>query len=143
MNLRKLLSPLSPLNPLLRMMTIWGTHLPRLESHQEIAVAVRESSRPAKKRVGQRTPAKRVSSGPPPQKPTTTRMVTSKKTMFLFCSINARGLGLPKRDLLKIISKNLVLISVVSKKFSFLSLPLLLGGLGLVSGPPLWGSSVV
>ena len=65
--------------------------------------------------------------------------------MFLLSSINALGLGPRKRDFGKDynLSINLVLISVVSKKLSFLSLPLLPGGLGLVSGPPLWGSRVV
>ena len=46
---------------------------------KEIAVAVKESSRPVKKRIGQRTPAQRVSSGPPPRKPTAPCLVTSKK----------------------------------------------------------------
>ena len=53
------------------------------------------------------------------------------------------GLALASGTLLRIASKNIVLISVVSKKLKFLSLPLLPGGLGLVSGPPLWGSRVV
>ena len=46
---------------------------------KEIAFVVKESSRPFKKRIGQRTPAKRVSSGPLPRKPTTPCLVTSKK----------------------------------------------------------------
>ena len=56
-----------------------GDSPPSVGITKEIAVAVKESSRPAKKRVGQRTPAKRVSSGPPPRKPTTPRLVTSKR----------------------------------------------------------------
>ena len=63
--------------------------------------------------------------------------------MFLLSSINARGLGPSSETLSRIISINVVLISVVSKKLSFLSLPLLPGGLGLVSGPSLWGSRLV
>ena len=55
-----------------------GDSPPSVGITKEIAVAVKESSRPAKKRVGQRTPAKRVSSGPP-RKPTTPRLVTSKR----------------------------------------------------------------
>ena len=46
---------------------------------KEIAVAVKESSRPVKKRIGQRTPAPRMSSGNPPRKPTAPCLVTSKK----------------------------------------------------------------
>ena len=46
---------------------------------KEIAVAVKESSGPVKKRIGQQTPAKKVSAGPPPQKPTIPRLVTSEK----------------------------------------------------------------
>ena len=78
MNLSKLLRPLSPLSPLFRMMTIWETP-PFVGITKEIAAAVKESSRLAKKRVGQRTPAKIVSSGPSQGKSTTPRLVTSKK----------------------------------------------------------------
>ena len=56
-----------------------GDSPPSVGITKEIAVAVKESSRLAKKGVGQRPPAKRVSSGPPPRKPTTPRLVTSKK----------------------------------------------------------------
>ena len=56
-----------------------GDSPPSVGVTKEIAVAVKESSRPVKKRTGLRTPAKKVSSGPPPRKPTTPRLVTSKK----------------------------------------------------------------
>ena len=49
-----------------------GDSPPSVGITKEIAVAVKESSRPAKKRVGQRTPAKRVSSCTP-------RLVSSKR----------------------------------------------------------------
>ena len=46
---------------------------------KEKAVAAKESSRPVKKGIGQRTTAKRVSSGPLLRKPTTPCLVSSKK----------------------------------------------------------------
>ena len=64
-----------------------------------MAVAVKESSRLLKERIGQRarTPAKGVSSGPSSRKLTSTCLVTSKNIMFLLCAINALGLRLRKR----------------------------------------------
>ena len=56
-----------------------GDSPPSVGVTKEIAVAVKESSRPVKKRIAQRTPARKVSSGPPPRKPSTPRLVTSKK----------------------------------------------------------------
>ena len=63
-----------------------GDSPPSVGITKEIAVAVKESSRLAKKRVGQRTPAKIVSSGPPPRKPTTPRLVTSKNNVLIMCN---------------------------------------------------------
>ena len=64
-----------------------------------MAVAVKESSRLLKERLGQRarTPAKEVSSDPSPRKLTSICLVASKNIMFLLCSINALGLRLRKR----------------------------------------------
>jgi len=56
-----------------------GDSPPSVGITKEIAVAVKESSPPVKNHTGQRTPARRVSSGPPLRKPTTCRLVTSKK----------------------------------------------------------------
>ena len=63
--------------------------------------------------------------------------------MFLLSSINARGIGPRKRDFVKNdIHKSSVYICCVQETLLF-EPPLLPGGLGLVSGPPLWGSRVV
>ena len=48
---------------------------------KEIAVAVKESSRPLEKRIGQRTLAKRVTSGLPPRK-SIRLLVCSRLIMF-------------------------------------------------------------
>ena len=63
-----------------------------------MAVAVKESSRLLKERLGQRARThKGVSSDPSPRKLTSICLVTSKNIMFLLCSINALGLRLRKR----------------------------------------------
>ena len=110
---------------------------------KEIAVVVKVSSRMVKRRIGQRTPAKRVSSIPPPRKPPIPCLVTSKKQCSFYVQLLCLGLALANETLLRMIFENEMLISVVFRKLSFLSLPLLPCGLGLVSGPLLWGNRMV
>ena len=50
---------------------------------KEIAVGVKEYSRPVKKRITPRIPAQKASSGPSPLKPTAPCLVTFKKIIFL------------------------------------------------------------
>lgn len=61
---------------------------------KEIAVVVKESSRPVKKRVGQRTPAKGMSFGPSLRKPTTPCLVTSKTLCTSYVQLMRLGLVL-------------------------------------------------
>ena len=97
-----------------------GDSPPSLGVTKEIAVAVKESSRPVQKCVGQRKPAKRLSSSPPPREPTSPCLVTSKKIHSLYVHLMRVSLVLAKGTLLRITFEEQICLDSIEK---FLSSP--------------------
>ena len=87
-----------------------------VEVTKEIAVAFKETSRSVKKRIGQRSPPKRVPSGP--RHGSLRILVWSRlKNVPHLCSVNERGLGPRKRVLAKGVSARQIRVRLDCLRF--------------------------